>query len=323
MNNTVKKALAITGGVVTAGLLAGAAAYTVTDLLVRVALDREKPRVMKNAERHISGSGNDALYGDTRREVARALETRPHEVVDITAEDGTPLVGHWFQQENARRTIIAMHGWRSSWGMDFGFIADFWLQNGCNVLFAEQRGQNNSGGTYMGFGLTERFDCRCWAEFVTGRCGRDLPVYLAGISMGAATVLMAAGLELPDSVHGIMADCGFTSPHAIWEYITRRNLHMQFRLKGMMADRICRRKLHMGSSDYSTVQALQHTTLPVLLVHGTDDRFVPIEMTYENYKACAGPKHLLVVPGAAHGMSYFVDREGYEKTTKDFWTAYD
>lgn len=323
MKFSAKKALAITGGVVAAGALAGAAAYTVTDLLVRVALDRDKPRILQNAEGRISGAKEEKPFQAARLEASRSLETKPHEVVRITAEDGTELVGHWFRQEDARRTIVAMHGWRSSYGMDFGMIADFWLDNGCNVLFAEQRGQNSSGGAYMGFGMIERFDCRSWVNFVNERCGETLPVYLAGVSMGAATVLMAAGLEMPTNVRGVIADCGFTSPHAIWEYISRHNLHMQFGLKGRMADRICRRKIHMGAADYSTVEALRSTTLPVLFIHGTDDHFIPIEMTYENYKACAGPKRLLVVPGAEHGMSYAVDREGYEKTVREFWADYD
>ncbi len=323
MRSATKKALAITGGVAAIGAVAGAAAYTVTDLLVRVALDRDKPRILQNSEGRISGAKEESPFQTVRREASRTLESRPHEVVRINAEDGMLLAGHWFRQEGARRTIVAMHGWRSSYGMDFGMIADFWLNNGCNVLFAEQRGQNNSGGTHMGFGMTERFDCRSWVNFVNERCGTELPVYLAGVSMGAATVLMATGLTLPENVRGVMADCGFTSPHAIWEYITRKNLHMRFGLKGQMADRICRRKIHMGAADYSTVEALRTTHLPVLFIHGTDDHFVPIEMTYENYKACAGPKRLLVVPGAEHGMSYAVDREGYEKAVRDFWATYD
>lgn len=323
MKSTTKKALAVTGGVAAIGALAGAAAYTVTDLLVRVALDRDKPRILQNSEARISGAKAENPFQIARLEASDALEQRPHEVVRTNAEDGTLLVGHWFRQEDARRTIVAMHGWRSSYGMDFGMIADFWLKHGCNVLFAEQRGQNNSGGTHMGFGMIERFDCRSWVDFVNERCGETLPVYLAGVSMGAATVLMATGLTLPANVRGVMADCGFTSPHAIWEYITRKNLHMQFGLKGQMADHICRRKIHMGAADYSTVEALRTTHLPVLFAHGTDDHFVPIEMTYENYKACAGPKRLLVVPGAEHGMSYAVDREGYEKAVLDFWTTYD
>jgi fermentation-respiration switch protein FrsA (DUF1100 family) len=61
----------------------------------------------------------------------------------------------------------------------------------------------------------------------------------------------------------------------------------------------------------------------VLLIHGSDDRFVPVEMTYENYKACSGPKHLLIVPGADHGMSYYKDPISYEQALKHFFCQYD
>ena len=57
--------------------------------------------------------------------------------------------------------------------------------------------------------------------------------------------------------------------------------------------------------------------------HGAADKFVPVEMTYENYEACASPKKLFIVPGADHAMSYLKDREGYEKTVKDFWKEFD
>ena len=68
---------------------------------------------------------------------------------------------------------------------------------------------------------------------------------------------------------------------------------------------------------------MRECQVPVLFIHGTDDHFVPIEMTYENYKACAAPRRLLIVPGAEHAMSYFVDKDGYEKAVKDFWKDFD
>ena len=89
-------------------------------------------------------------------------------------------------------------------------------------------------------------------------------------------------------------------------------------MRARAADRLCRRKNNEGIRSCSTVDALRSTHIPVLLIHGTDDSFVPVSMTYENYKACAGPKELLVVPGADHGMSYFVDRRRYEETLKAF-----
>ena len=110
-----------------------------------------------------------------------------------------------------------MHGWRSSWSHDFGLIADFWRNNHCSVLYAEQRGQNNSGGDHMSLGLLERYDCLAWTNWINEKTGKSIPIYLAGVSMGATSVLMASELELPDNVFGIAADSAFTSLHAIWK----------------------------------------------------------------------------------------------------------
>lgn len=93
---------------------------------------------------------------------SESLAVQPNETVEIIAHDGEKLVGHYFPCEKPERVIIAFHGWRSSWHRDFGMISDFWYKNNCSVLYVEQRGQNNSSGEYMGFGLTERFDCLDW-----------------------------------------------------------------------------------------------------------------------------------------------------------------
>ena len=150
-----------------------------------------------------------------------------------------------------------------------------------------------------------------------------LPIYLGGVSMGASTVLMASGLDLPGNVVGIVADSGFTSPHAIWKHVVENNLHLPYGIHKAAAEELCRKKLRMKAGAYSTTAALACTDIPVLFIHGTDDRFVPIEMTYENYKACASEKHLLIVPGAEHAMSYVVDKAAYENAIRNFWKLYD
>lgn len=313
----------IGSGLAAAGVgLVGTTHLAVTKYMVNVALDRQIPKHTGSAERKIAGSELDQRFLDALRTAGEALHSRGGEMVRITSRDGTNLVGHWFEQEKPSRTIIAMHGWRSSWYNDFGMIADFWFQNGCNVLFAEQRGQGQSGGEYMGFGLLERHDCADWAKWA-GERDNALPVYLCGVSMGASTVLMAAGLELSKNVRGIMADCGYSSPEAIWKHVAKDNLGLSYGTRCMAARDLCRKKIQVGIDDYSCVDAMQECEVPVLFIHGTDDRFVPIEMTYENYKACAAPKRLLVVPGAGHGMSYFLDKEGYEAAMLQFWREFD
>ena len=302
-----------------ASAAAALTAYLTTDFLIRASLDRQQPKLVQKAERILTGTDPESEFHKTVKASARRLAQKDLETVSVTGHDGETLQGHWMPQENARRVIIAMHGWRSSWYNDFGMVADAWAADGCSVLFAEQRAQGESGGEQMGFGLIERYDCLDWIYWVISRCGKEIPIYLCGISMGATTVLLTAGLSLPPSVRGVIADCGFTSPQAIWKHVTRNNLHIGPMTPPWMADAILRQRIHTGSDPISTVDALKSCSVPVLLIHGTDDRLVPVEMTYENYKACASPKRLLVVPGAGHGMSYFVDKDGYESAVKSFW----
>ncbi len=326
MNKKAKTAIKATALIAGAAGAASYAAYRMTRFLVGAAMDREEPRVLKNADKLFAKAKvSDDMRAFMQRVEADSarLAEQENETVEIVSRDGVKLVGHFIPAEQPERILIAMHGWRSSWTRDFGMIADFWKKNHCSVLFAEQRGQNNSGGECMGFGLTERFDCLEWIRWVTERCGDRLPIYLCGVSMGATTVLMAAGLSLPQNVHGIMADCAFTSPDAIWRHVANKNLHLIYDLHRGFADALCREKLRVGLTDYSTIDALRTATVPVLFIHGTDDHFVPVRMTYENYKACAAPKRLLIVPGADHGMSYFMNRDEYEKRAREFWQEFD
>lgn len=290
--------------------------------LIDLALDREPPKNIEESKKKAAGSDKHLKVLHDMQDLSDRLENSGCEVVNISARDGINLVGHYYRCEHAKRVIIAMHGWRSSWSRDFGCVAEFWHQNDCSVLYAEQRGQNASEGEYMGFGITERYDCLDWANYIHERTGGSLPVYLAGVSMGATTVLMAAGQQLPECVHGIIADCGFTSPKAIWKHVVQGNLHIPYSFVEESLDKAYQ-QIADAESDYSCESALKDCKVPVLFIHGTDDRFVPIEMTYDNYKACAARKRLFIVPGAEHGMSYFEDKEGYEKTVRQFWADYD
>lgn len=324
MKKSTKKILIGSGVVMGAITAASAVSYAITKKLVGIALDRNENEITASSKKQISGNPEISEFAKVRENATEKLENSVLDTVEITAQDGIKLVGHWRFSKNAKRIIIAMHGWRSSWARDFGMIADFFYSNDCNVLYVEQRGQNNSGGEYMGFGLTERYDCLEWIKWVNKQEYGELPIYLCGVSMGASTVLMTAGFNLPENVHGIMADCGYTSPHAIWKHVVENNLRLYYDdMMSSIADEMCRAKIQIGSKDYSCPEALAECKVPVLFIHGTDDDFVPVEMTYENYKACISQKRLLIVPGAGHGMSYVIDRKLYEQTVKQFWADFD
>ncbi len=291
--------------------------------MMKLALDREEPAGLLCRRGEISGNVEREGIEQMLLPAQKKLESQDHERIEIQSNDGVKLVGHWFPADSPKRILIAMHGWRSNWARDFGLIADFWRKNGCSVLFAEQRGQGSSGGEYMGFGMLERYDCLQWIAWVNEKTNAEYPVYLVGISMGATTVLMTGNMDLPSNVRGIMADCGFTSANDIWEHVAEKNLHIRYRLYARTANRLCKKKIQVGAKDCSTLKAMEACKVPVLLIHGQADSFVPAAMTYRNYEACSAPKRLLIVPNAEHGMSYCVDRTGYEKTILDFWQTFD
>jgi len=312
----------ITAATATVCGVAAAVSHRISKFVLDTALDRQVPKRLKGTKNPNNSVVPEELKAKVR-ELSEKLKNSDLETVTITARDGEKLVGHWHHKDTDKRVIIAMHGWRSSWAYDFGTIADFWQDNGSSVLYVEQRGQGESSGEYMGFGMIERYDCLDWIDWVNDRMNDSMPIYLAGISMGASTVLMTAGFELPENVCGIMADCGFTSAHAIWKHVVEGNTHFSYDSRSKVVDDLCKKKIQVGSQDYTTLDAMKECDVPVLFIHGTDDTFVPVEMTYENYKACTAPKTLFVVPGATHAMSYVVDKTGYEKTVKDFWELWD
>lgn len=326
MNRNTRNFL-IGSGVAVATLgTVGALSYTVTHALVTVATDRKfniNPSI--GIKKMVSGCKNIAIIEDNCAKNAKKLECCGCEAVFIKARDGARLAGHLHLCDNAKRTVIAMHGWRSSWAKDFGAVSEFFHSNLCNVLYPEQRGQNNSGGEHIDFGLTERFDCADWVSYINSRKElSSLPIYLCGVSMGATTVLMATGLPLPSNVVGVIADCGFTSPSAIWKHVASKNLHLSYNpLRAAMVRSICKKKLNLDPDGYSTVDAMKKCRIPVLFVHGGGDHFVPMEMTLENYKSCASEKRLFIVSDADHGMSYFTDRDGYEKEVLRFFRDCD
>lgn len=139
----------------------------------------------------------------------------PFEDVYIRSHDGLRLRGRYYETSPGAPVQILFHGYRSNAVRDFSGGLRLALNSGCNALLVDQRAHGGSEGKHLGFGVLERRDCLDWIEYVNKRCGSGVPIVLVGVSMGAATVLMAAGLELPDNVVGVIADCGYTSPKEI------------------------------------------------------------------------------------------------------------
>lgn len=237
--------------------------------------------------------------------------------VYITSKDGLNLHGLWVPAENPKGTILLAHGYRSTMLVDFGLAFDFYHNYGLNLLIPEQRSHGKSEGRYITFGVKESADMQQWLAFHNQQFGSD-PVILSGLSMGASTVMYLADEKLPNNVRGIIADCGFTSPKDILSFVFKRVIHLPAAPTMWATDLFARLFAGFSLSEKDTRVTLSKNTLPILMVHGTADGFVPCEMTREAYAVCSGPKQLLLVEGADHGVSFLMDRERYTSMILDF-----
>ena len=237
------------------------------------------------------------------------LEGKEKEELHITSFDGLKLKAFFVPHPEAKGTLLLFHGWRSHWKTDFICALSFYYAQGLNLLLVEQRAQNGSEGKYMTYGVREQRDAAFWVSCMAQKLGREHPLFLGGLSMGAATVLMASDLEFEGNVRGVVADCGFTSPWAIIRKVASRSKWIPLDVSSALLNVFTRRFAGFDMKEKSTVDALGRTKLPVLLIHGLADDFVPPEMSKENYEACRSPKELVLVEGATHGMSYVVAPE--------------
>ncbi len=237
------------------------------------------------------------------------LSSMPFERHTVVSHDGLKLVGSLYRAEGeTNKYIISMHGYRSS-SEDFMCAMGFFMSRGYNILAVEQRAHGESEGKWITFGIKERYDARTWCNYLIEKFGSDIKIILDGLSMGATTVLMAAGLDLPSNVKGIIADCGFTSPWDIVTEVARRDMHIpKFPLLYLMIPTV-RLLCGFGLKEASTVDAVKKSKLPILFVHGLSDDFVPHEMSVKAYEARPENSRLISVENATHGLSYVVDEE--------------
>ena len=249
------------------------------------------------------------------------LKRAPHDRVEIESHDGLKLVASIYEpREKTKNCMILFHGWSSHPFFDFSCIVEKYRDLGSNVIVVEQRGHGESGGKYSTFGVKERYDVLSWSSYVISRYGDDCRIILDGISMGASTVMMAAGLdELPKNIVGIIADCGFTSAYDEFAHVMK----LWYKLPpfplihsvGIVAKALA----GFSFDEISTENELKKSTLPLLILHGEADDFVPVKFSYRNYEASASKnKTLLVIPGAEHGTSYMTDEKKCNEALEKF-----
>lgn len=256
-------------------------------------------------------------YKNEINESMEYVKNLPFEWVETVSFDGLRLKARYFDN-NSDKTIFLFHGYRASALRDFACAVKMYRSLGFNILLCDQRSHGRSEGRIITFGVKESRDVIEWVDFVMAKY-RPEKIVLSGISMGATTVLLACGYELPKNVKAVIADCGFSAPVDIIKKVAKEFLKIKADFVIPLLDFECKLFGRFSIKGISTAQSLKKSDIPVLFIHGKKDSLVPYEMSQLSYDNAPKGSRLLLVENAGHGLSFMIERERVIKEITDFF----
>ena len=258
--------------------------------------------------------------GEMSKLISAAAAIVPSQEVYISSFDRKKLYGRVYFRHEGAPFHIQFNGYKGNGVRDFAGGLPLALKSGGNVLLVDQRAHGHSSGHTVTFGIKERRDVLSWIDYVNRTYGKDTPIFLEGVSMGAATVLMASGLDLPENVRGIVADCPYSSPFEIVNGVAEKILRTRYVWRPFVfLAALLYGRFNLCAA--SPLEAVKKTKVPVLLIHGTADRYVPCEMSRRIFAANEKMITFVEVEGAPHGLSALKDPGLYERSLEDFFST--
>lgn len=244
------------------------------------------------------------------------ITARDYKWVKTVSYDGLELAARYFDN-GEKKTVILFHGYRSSALRDFSCAVEMYTKMGFNVLLCDQRSHGRSEGRLITFGVKESCDVVSWVEFANAHFDPE-KIVLGGMSMGATTVLLSLKYNLPDNVKAVVADCGFTSPVAIIKKVARQHFRINATFFIPFLNIACLIFGNFSITKDSTVQTVKNSNIPIMLIHGENDNFVPCDMSRETIKEAGENCKLLIIKDADHGLSFLVDEQKVVKEIGSF-----
>lgn len=256
-------------------------------------------------------------YREDMERIFIKLADSPFEQISIRSQNGLQLSGRYYHIRDDAPLDICFHGYRSTSLTDLCCFSELACKLGHNLLLPDQRAHGDSKGRTISFGVKERYDVLSWVDYAVERFGESTEIFLYGVSMGASTALMASDLGLSDNVKGIIADCPYSSPEKIIRKVSGKMDYPTWLTWPLV---ILGAKIFGGFDirESSAVKSVSNTDVPILLIHGEADGFVPCEMSDEIYRANPELVELHTFPGADHGISYLTDPERYREIVAEF-----
>jgi len=235
------------------------------------------------------------LYRPTNTEITAESWQLPVKSVKLLTPDGETLGAWWVPNSNGKGPVVLLlPGRRGFRSRHVSNLQVMW-KAGASVLVLQYRGFGHSTGSPTEEGLI--IDGTTAFDWLRGRVG-DRPIVVLGRSLGGA---VAAQVALRRDVAGLVLESAFTSVADM----ARKMID----IPGIE---------YVVATDFDTLGALKRTDVPLVIIHGTDDTLVPIEMGYALLEAAnSRQKRFYEVRGGSHWNTYYLAGNAY----RDWLTA--
>ncbi len=258
--------------------------------------------------------GHEGKYYVTRDLAAEKLRNTEHMEYEITSDRGETLRGYYYPCGSKGKTVaFIIHGYRSEHAETAGMFYDYYRSRGIDLFCCDHTASGNSEGEYIGFDIFETKDCLKWIDFLIEKFGKDVQIILHGFSMGGATVLQMSG-NCPENVKFIISDSGFINARASLKHQVGPMYQPLRLINRIFAG------YDLNASDVT--ESLGKAKVPILFVHGRDDKLVPFENGQALYEIYQGEKDFFFPENTRHIESMYTSSEGYEKKMDKFVEDY-
>ena len=263
-------------------------------------------------------TGVTEQYGNIKeiKTMVQACLDMPFEPTSITSFDHKKLVARVYRNPKSDTVCIMCHGYRGTPCRDFSGGGVDMVNNGFNVILISERGHYGSEGHSITFGVREKEDVKSWIDYARKEFGEDKRIVLVGISMGAASVLMASDyLKEGDKV---IADCPFTTPREVICSTIKNFLHMNPTLLWPVANLSSIIYGHTNLAKEDANVHVKKSKAKILIIHGEEDKLIPYQFSKRIANENPDKVRYELFPKAEHGISYIIDKERYQRVVNEF-----
>ncbi|WP_071396962.1 alpha/beta hydrolase [Bacillus tuaregi] len=240
----------------------------------------------------------------------------PKREVSIPSPFGYELKMILVEPHSAKHYIIISHGVTENKINSIKYMKLF-LERGFNAVIYDHRRHGESGGKTTSYGYYEKFDLKAVVNWLKKEKGPDLLLGIHGESMGAATMLLYAGM-VEDGADFYISDCSFSDFKEQLSYLLKTEMKLTPRPLLPIADVFLRMRERYSLRDISPISVIQQIKNPILFIHSKKDTYILPSMTEALYEKKKGPKMLFLAENGAHAQSLNENKEDYEAAIDEF-----